>query len=49
MGLFSIFWVREPRRPCGWPVGLEFAAYVRAQLEIALAAMLTISATRAVL
>ena len=21
MGLFSIFWVREPLRPCGWPAG----------------------------
>jgi len=26
MGLFSIFWVREPRRPCGWPAGPELAA-----------------------
>ena len=26
MGLFSIFWVREPRRPCGWLAGPELAA-----------------------
>ena len=25
MGLFSIFRVREPRRPCGWPGGPELA------------------------
>ena len=26
MGLFSIFWVREPRWPCGWPARPELAA-----------------------
>jgi hypothetical protein len=26
MGLFSIFWVGEPRRPCGWPAEPELEA-----------------------
>jgi hypothetical protein len=29
MGLFSIFWVRAPRRPCGWPAGPGCRARLR--------------------
>jgi len=34
MGLFSIFWIREPRRPCGWPAGPELGAAPSSSLTI---------------
>src|SRR5438034_3413169 len=46
MGLFSIFWLREPRRPCGWPAGPELeAAPAFAQVSVGVAALLALAGT----
>jgi hypothetical protein len=38
MGLISIFWGREPRRPCGWPAGQELVALAFAKVSFGMAA-----------
>jgi hypothetical protein len=44
MGLFSIFWVREPWWPCDWPAGPELeAAPAFAQVSFGVAALLALA------